>query len=58
MSLHRQIAEHHRALAELYEQLDQTPKRKRIHNPPAPRVVPTELQRHKARKILKEITPR
>ena len=34
------------------------PKRKRIVSGPAPRVVPTELQRHKAKKILKEILPR
>ena len=34
------------------------PKRKRITSEKPLRVVPTELQRHKARKILKEILPR
>lgn len=48
-------------MIQLFEELGvelPRPKRKRIVSAPAPRVVPSEMQRHKAKKILKEILPR
>lgn len=56
MSIHRQIATLYRQLADLHEQLAGRPRRGPIRSAPRLSVVPNEMQRQKARKILKEVS--
>jgi hypothetical protein len=56
MSVHRRIASLYRQLADLHEQLAGRPRRSPIRSTPRLAVVPNEMQRQKARKILKEVS--